>query len=115
MRATDFIRDILNLIDTDKPVAKEPIQEPVVIAIKTGNDRPDPHNDAETMARYRQIVDLIPDDAEKPFVNTVDEKYADIDSVLAGGTDLNKPKHPSDIRGEHISMYPNFQYDPKKE
>ena len=45
------------------------------------------------------------------YANEPGEVYADIDAVttLAGGGH-NGPKHPSDIRGEHPSMYPFLQH-----
>lgn len=43
------------------------------------------------------------------FANAPGEHISDIQSVLAAGNDLNKPKHPSDMRSDSISMYPNYQ------
>lgn len=117
MRAAEIIRNMLDLFDNpDLGVsADSESQKPVVVTIQK-TSIPEPSDDVETMARYRQIVDLLPDTCQdKEFVNSIDEKYADIESVLASGTDLMKSKNPADIRGEHISMYPSYQYDPNKE
>jgi hypothetical protein len=34
-------------------------------------------------------------------------------TIVAGGTDMNKPKNPSDIRANSLSMYPNYQAEQK--
>jgi hypothetical protein len=58
--------------------------------------------------------DLVPTgtvEKTKPveYSNSPDEKTADIDAVFASGNDVHRSKHPSDIRGDSVSMYPNFQ------
>jgi hypothetical protein len=60
--------------------------------------------------REEQVADLLPDHENNRWANEPEEKYADIDSVtvLAGGG-VNGPKHPSDIRVQHPSMYPTAQ------
>ena len=83
MRATEIIRGVLDLIDQvehgNKITIAEPIQHPM--------------DSTEEIARYKQIVDLLPDSGESTeFANTANEKYANIDSVLVSGTDLLKSK-----------------------
>lgn len=46
------------------------------------------------------------------YANTPGEQIADIDRVLADGDDVNKSKHPSDIRSNSVSMYPGHQSRP---
>jgi hypothetical protein len=108
MRATEIIRNMLDLFDNPTPSCSQEPKTTVIVARPVSVETvPD---DVETMARYRQIVDLLPDrDDDKTFVNSVDEKYADLESVLTSGTDLQKSKHPADIRTNAPSMYPNFQ------
>lgn len=119
MRASEIIRSVLDLIDQvdsadqsqDTAAMVAVVQEPVEPSITV------PSNDIEEMSRLRQIVDLLPDDTDDAcgYSNSANEKYAGIDSVLASGTDLLKSKNPSDIRGEHPSMYPFYQHDPREE
>jgi hypothetical protein len=46
-----------------------------------------------------------------PFSNSPNEKYAGIEAVTTdAGGGMQAPKHPSDIRGEHPSMYPGHQH-----
>lgn len=111
MRATEIIRGVLDLIDQVESGSELKLDLPA----ETQKSLPPTQDSAEEIARYKQIVDLLPSFEETEYVNTANEKYADIDAVLASGTDLLKSKNPSDIRGDHVSMYPFFQYDPQKE
>lgn len=107
MRATEIIRSLLDLIDS----------------LDTARDSKNSGNlslgdDVERMTRYQQIEDLLPNitDMLNPVRNRPSPKVADIEAVTTqSGTDLNKSKNPSDIRGEHVSMYPQYQYNPDKE
>jgi hypothetical protein len=107
MRATEIIRGVLDLIDQVEQ--NEEQSQPVAIVAKAeiepGNSLDD------NVRRFKQIVDLVSDDPNPAdFANTPDEKIADIDSVTVdAGGGWNGPKHPSDIRGEHPSMFPFFQ------
>lgn len=111
MRATEIIRGVLDLIDQVERGEESKLElsaEPTQTLVSTPDS-------AEEIARYKQIVDLLPSPCEETeFVNTANEKYADIDAVLASGTDLLKSKNPSDIRGDHVSMYPLYQFNPKE-
>jgi hypothetical protein len=55
-------------------------------------------------------------DVAKPadFENGPDENYIDMKTMFSVGNDLNKPKHPADIRTNAPSMYPGHQHDPNK-
>lgn len=58
--------------------------------------------------RFDQIEDLIPDCGH---CNDTDAKYATIDSVTVdAGGGWNGPKHPADIRGDSVSMYPEYKF-----
>ena len=60
------------------------------------------------LLRMRQIAGLL-GSGDTEYSNSPEEKYAPLDSVIASGDDVHKSKHPSDIRSNSISMYPNFQ------
>ena len=100
MRATEFIRNILDMIDAmDQPKV-------TVIDVEKEEDE-NPYDDEQR--RMNQIQDL-EDDQEDYVKNTPHPKVAGIESVTTGaGGGVNGPKHPSDIRTAHGSMYPNYQ------
>jgi hypothetical protein len=92
MRATEILRNFLDLIDNIETAQKPP----VVVQITKTTHSPDPHDVDDN--RFKQIKDLISD--KHPGVqNRPREEYADIDSVTnnAGGG-MNGPKHPDDLR-----------------
>lgn len=109
MNISDIIRGLLTKLDTiQQPeptativIAQEPEGELSPLSI-TGDD--------EELARMKQIAGLIPVECDAEYANEPQEQYASIDSVTkdAGGG-LNGPKHPSDIRGDHVSLYPAYQ------
>jgi len=85
MRATEFIRGLLDLIDSvDSP--------------------------EETPSDYVDEVPEIDVDIDIQYSNSPDEMYADEDTIFSIGNDINKPKHPSDLRTDSFSLYPNMQY-----
>ena len=88
MRAQEFLRKLADLIDIADGEEPETVE---VIDV-----------------RADQIKDLV---GHKPEVysNEPQEGYAEIDAVIASGDDVNKSKHPSDIRANSLSMYPAFQ------
>lgn len=88
MRAQEFLRklaDLIDIADDSEPEAVEVVD-----------------------VRAEQIKDLV---GHKPEVysNEPQEGYAEIDAVIGTGDDVNKSKHPSDIRANSLSMYPAFQ------
>lgn len=87
MRAQEFLRKLADLID----IADD--SEPEAVAVVD--------------VRADQIKDLV---GHKPEVysNEPQEGYAEIDAVIASGDDVNKSKHPSDIRANSVSMFPGF-------
>lgn len=83
MRATEFIRELLDLIDSvNDTQSSAPDYENEV-----SNDNP------ETLQ----------------YSNTPDEQVTPIKTILSLGNDVNKPKNPADIRADSFSMYPNWQ------
>ena len=95
MRATDIVRQVLDLLDAVegqhdlKPEVKIDVQQ---------NDEPD--------NRFKQILAMLDTDSFGPLANSPNEVVADIDSVttLAGGG-VNGPKHPADIRVKDPGAY----------
>lgn len=114
MRIQELIRGILDMMDG---VRQEPDQTTAVViahptaTIAEPEDASPLSHAGDDMRRLRQIVDLADNDGCEPYGNTPKEKYADIDSVTvdAGGGWMT-PKNPSDIRGDHPSMYPAHQH-----
>jgi hypothetical protein len=91
MRATDIIRNVLDLIDQmDDKSKDEGVTGEIQVQRVSGDD---------DVSRFRQIFDLLSKGDEPELANAPNEKYAGIDSVttLAGGG-INGPKHPADIR-----------------
>ena len=88
MRATDIVRQVLDLLDMVegdhdlKPEVKIDVQQ---------NDEPDD--------RFKQILAMLDADSFGPLANSPNEVVAPIEAVttLAGGG-VNGPKHPADIR-----------------
>ena len=114
MRASEIIRSVLDLID-QVDCGKE--DGGLEMTATLGNIEPEVtvmplSHDAEQINRLKQIVDLLPKEGEmSPLSNSPNEKYADVDAVTKqSGDDLNKSKHPSDIRSNAMSMYPNTQW-----
>ncbi len=92
MRAVEFIRDMLDLIE------KVELQQNT----QNGQDYADECDPAEEN----------PNDTQ--YSNSPDERVTSEKVIFSIGNDLNKPKHPSDLRSDTFSMYPNMQYDPRK-
>lgn len=99
MRATEIIRNILDIID-DIETTEQSGPEAEVTITAQGDD----------INRFKQIVDLA--DAEpEGFANQPDEKVADIAAVTThAGGGMNGPKHPADIKGSTMSLYPGKVY-----
>jgi len=96
MRATDIVRQVLDLLDMVegdhdlKPEVKIDVQQ---------NDEPDD--------RFKQILAMLDADSFGPLANSPNEVVAPIEAVttLAGGG-VNGPKHPADIRVKDPTDYP---------
>lgn len=86
MRATDVVRQVLDLldaIDSDNEVKAD------VTVVQ--NNEPD--------NRFRQILAMLNAESFGEYANTPNEVVSNVDSVttLAGGG-VNGPKHPADLR-----------------
>ena len=98
MRVSEVIRNILDVLDAIEQYDQE---EAAQLAGKL------PH-DPEAEVRNNQIADLR-DDGNKQYPNSPNAQYADVEAVTATGNDVNKSKHPADIRTNAPSMYPGYQ------
>jgi len=90
MRATDLIRQLLDLIDNIESTKGPDVSVSVTNITQEVDDEPE-------------------------YANEPNEQYAPVSAVttdMGGGP--NKPKHPADIRGDSQSLYPNTLYDPYK-
>jgi hypothetical protein len=86
MRATDVVRQVLDLLDAID--SKQDTSADVTVV-----------QNAEPDGRFRQILSLLSQDSFGEYANTPNEIVSDVDSVttLAGGG-VNAPKDPKDIR-----------------
>jgi hypothetical protein len=92
MRATDIVRQVLDLLDQ--------VEGPHDIEMDAVPDDACGAEPGEPIAgRFKQIFAMLDNPSEGPLANSPNEVVADIDSVttLAGGG-VNGPKHPDDIR-----------------
>ena len=109
MRANEIIRSLLDLIDGVDGIEQELQSEPVVIAVE-----PEQEYEHDDVRRFKQIIDILDnptDGTNSPFSNAPNEVVADVESVTtAAGGGVNGPKHPSDQRVQHPSLYPGHQH-----
>jgi hypothetical protein len=93
MRATDVVRQVLDLLD----------QIDVDHDIKTDveiiqNNEPDD--------RFRQILAMLDAESFGPLANSPNEVVAPIEAVTTdAGGGVNGPKHPADIRVKDLGAY----------
>jgi hypothetical protein len=102
MRATEIIRNVLDLIDqidcADK--AEVEVVTPADDVVQTGVDG----------NRFKQIFDLLSSEHNQMYNNSPDPVVAGIDAVTVhAGGGMNGPKNPADLKSNSISMYPNYQ------
>lgn len=102
MRATEIIRNILDIIDDIETQEQSGPTADVTITAQ-GDD----------INRFKQIVDLAHNEPQG-YANQPDEKVAGIAAVTtAAGGGMNGPKDPADIRGSTMAMYPGKVYGAK--
>ena len=103
MRATEIIRNILDIIDDLETSEQSTGPEAEVTITAQGDD----------INRFKQIVDLAQSEPEG-YANQPDERVADIAAVTTdAGGGMNGPKDPADIRGSTMAMYPGKVYGAK--
>lgn len=112
MRANEIIRGILDLLDRVDGAAEpqiEPVEPTQVMMLQT----PEQEFEHDDVRRFKQIIDILDNPTDgtiSPFSNAPNEVVADIESVTtAAGGGVNNPKHPSDQRVQHPSLYPGHQ------
>lgn len=84
MRSIEFIRGLLDLIDDLE---------------NKGNQATDYEN---------EVSDT--EDETLQYSNTPDEQITPTNTILSIGNDVNKPKHPADIRVSSVALYPGAAY-----
>ncbi len=96
MNAQDIIRSVLDLID------------------KINNDQESsyiPPSLDDSTRRFDQISDILNNDNIVLYANEPQPSCEDLPLVTTdAGGGINGPKNPSDMRGDHTSMYPFFQF-----
>jgi len=101
MRATDIIRNVLELIDA---VDDQQGQSP------TATIEIEPEQGEPEASRFKQILAMLTNPSHGPLGNSPNEVVTDVDAVTVdAGGGVNGPKHPHDIRTAHSSMYPDQQ------
>ena len=107
MRASDIIRNVLDLIDQidcgqqapEVSVAVVPTEEPVQTGVDTN--------------RFKQIFDILSAERNQMYNNSPNEVVAGIESVTTNaGGGMNGPKNPADIRADSVAMYPDHLHKP---
>jgi hypothetical protein len=103
MRATEIIRNILDIID-DLETQAEPAGPTADVTVTAQGD---------DINRFKQIVSLADNDPTG-YANEPDERIAGIAAVTTdAGGGMNGPKHPADIKGSTMSLYPGTVYGAK--
>ena len=92
MRATDIVRQVLDLLDQVE--GQHDIQPNVIPNAACDAEQGEP-----IAGRFNQIFGMLDEPSNGPLANSTNEVVADVDAVttLAGGG-VNGPKHPDDIR-----------------
>jgi hypothetical protein len=109
MKASDIIRGVLDMLDNIES-AQNPTVSISINAEPHQAESVDQEPLPDELARIKQIAGLMKNDAQT-YANEPSEQIADIESVTTdAGGGVNGPKHPSDIRSDSLSMYPNTQY-----
>lgn len=112
MRANEIIRGLLDLLDGIDGPEEQVVSEPIAIIAE-----PEQEYEHDDVRRFKQIIDILDnptDGTNSPFSNAPNEVVADVESVTtAAGGGVNNPKHPSDQRVQHPSLYPAEQHGAK--
>lgn len=95
MKATEFIRGLLDLIDS---------------AQETGQSANDYEEENMDQGCVNPDCDC-PECREKDeYSNRPHEQYTSTDTIMSMGNDINKPKNPADIRVSTVALYPDTAY-----
>ena len=111
MRANEIIRGLLDLLDGIDGPEQEPANEPIATIIEPCDQEQEYEHD--DVRRFKQIIDILDNPTDgtlSPFSNAPNEVVTDVESVTTdAGGGVNNPKHPSDQRVQHPSLYPAHQ------
>jgi hypothetical protein len=111
MKATEIIRGVLDLIDKVECSSENPDievidaelhQDPIITGLDTN--------------RFKHIFAMLDAERSAPpmYNNSPNAVVADIAAVTTdAGGGWNGPKNPADMKADSISLYPNFQAQPK--
>ena len=104
MKISELLRGLADLID------QEQNQGPTMsVQVTQQVDKYAPETQtADDLARM-QVLSGLRSDEPREHANEPQPMVSDIENVLHNGTDLNKSKHPADIRTNAPSMYPEWQ------
>jgi hypothetical protein len=95
MRATDIVRQVLDLLDAVE--GKHDLKPEAEVTINQNNE---PEN------RFKSILAMLDADSFGPLANSPNEVVAPVSSVTTdAGGGLNGPKHPADIRVKDPGAY----------
>ena len=106
MRATDLVRQVLDLLDKiEGPHDNHPDEMPDETC---GAEQGEP-----IAGRFKQIFAMLQNDSpmiDTPYSNSPNEVVAPVSAVTTdAGGGVNGPKNPHDIRVKDPSAYPNQQ------
>ena len=105
MKVIDIIRKVLDLIDDRESEPQE------IDILQTPESEIDFDFDLDYLATLAGLESKSDSDCHGTYNNEPNEQYRSVSNIIATGTDGNKSKHPSDIRTNAPSMFPNFQAD----
>jgi hypothetical protein len=95
MRATDIVRQVLDLLDAVE--GQHDLKPEAEVHIHQNNEPDD---------RFRSILAMLDADSFGPLANSPNEVVAPVSSVTTdAGGGLNGPKHPADIRVKDPGAY----------
>ena len=100
MRATDIVRQVLDLLDQVE--GQHDIEDDAIDA------EVHVHQNAEPDDRFKSILAMLDNNSFGQYSNTPNEVIAPVSAVTTdAGGGINGPKHPDDIRTAHPRQYGN--------
>jgi hypothetical protein len=115
MRATDIIRNVLDLLDAVEGRVNNPVVSRDDDSVNFDLDRDgqpdmelniDVQQNDEPDNRFKQILAMLDADSFGPLANSPNEVVAPIEAVTTdAGGGVNGPKHPADIRVKDPGAY----------
>ena len=102
MRATDIVRQVLDLLDQvegEHDIKDDAIDAEIHV-----------HQNNEPDDRFKSILAMLDADSFGPLANSPNEVVAPVSAVTTdAGGGVNGPKHPHDIRVKDPSQHPDQQ------